>query len=179
MPPPRGTTIELLVAIAGGNQDALKSLYGAHSARLFGIAMAILRDRPAASDVLQETFLRVWRQAGLFDPGNGDAEAWLDAIARHAALGIARSRGREAPTDDPGLGDAAIDPEALDALAAGDAARLRDSLRELEPKQRQGIVLGYVHGMSHPEIAARLNEPLGTVKAWLRSGLAGIRERLP
>jgi len=169
----------LLAAIAGGDREALKSLSGAQSARLFGIAMAILRDRPAASDVLQETFLRVWQRAGQFDPGDGDAEAWLASIARHAALDIARSRGREAPTDDPGLGDAAIDPDALDALGAAEAgARLRDALQRLEPKLRQTIVLGFVHGLSHPEIAARLNEPLGTVKSWIRRGLIGLRESL-
>ena len=179
MPPPKTTTADLLAAIAGGNQDALKSLYDAQSARLFGIAMAILRDRPAASDVLQETFVRVWQRAGQFDPGQGSVEAWLTSIARHAALDIARGRGREAPTDDPGLGDAAIDPDALDALGAGeDGTRLRDCLQRLEPKTRQSIVLAYVHGLSHPEIAARLNEPLGTVKSWVGRGLISLRECL-
>ncbi len=174
MPPPKTSTIDLLAAIAGGNQDALKSLYGAQSARLFGIAMAILRDRPAASDVLQESFIRIWQRAGQFDRSDSDPDTWLAAIARHAALDIARARGREAPTDDPGLGDAAIDPEALDPLAA--AAPLRDRLRQLDPKVRHSIVLSYVHGLSHPELAARLNEPLGSVKSWVRAGLAGLRD---
>ena len=177
MPPPKGNTTDLLAAIAGGNQDALRSLYGAQSARLFGIAMAILRDRPAASDVLQESFIRIWQRAGQFDRNDADPDAWLAAIARHAALDIARARGREAPSDDPGLGDAAIDPEALDALsAAADGARLRDRLRQLDPKVRQSIVLSYVHGLSHPELAARLGEPLGAIKSSVRAGLAGLRE---
>ena len=180
MPPPKSTTTGLLAAVAGGDRAALRSLYDAQSARLFGIAMAILRDRPAASDVLQDTFLRIWQRAGQFDPADGDAEAWLAAIARHAALDIARARGREAPTDDPGLGDAAIDPDALDPLATVEGgARLRESLQRLEPRARQGIVLGFVHGLSHPEIAARLNEPLVTVKSWIRRGLAGLRDSVP
>ena len=179
MPPPKANTTVLLAAVAGGDREALKSLYGTQSARLFGIAMAVLRDRPAASDVLQETFIRVWQRAGQFDPGDGEVEAWLASIARHAALDIARSRGREAPADDLGLGDAAIDPDALDALSAAEhGARLRGCLQRLEPKLRQSIVLAFVHGLSHPEIAARLNEPPGTVKSWIRRGLTGLRECL-
>ena len=174
MPPPKGTTTELLAAIAGGKQDALKSLYDAQSARLFGLAMAILRDRPAASDALQESFVRVWQRAGQFDRTDSDPEAWLTAIARQTALELARARGREAPTDDPGLGDSAIDPEALDALP-NDA--LRDHLRQLDPKVRQSVMLSFVHGLSHPELAARLNEPLGAIRSWVRAGLAGLREQ--
>jgi len=176
MRPPRSNTTDLLAAIAGGDRAALQSLCGSQSARLFGIAMAIVRDRPAASDVLQETFLRVWQRAGQFDPAQSAAEVWLTAIVRHAALDIARSRGREAPADDPGLGDTAIDPDMLDALtAAEDGVRLRDCLQRLEPKARQSIVLGFVHGLSQPEIAALLSEPLGTVKAWIHRGLSDLR----
>ena len=172
MPPPKSTTTGLLAKVAGGDRDALKSLYEAQSARLHGLAMAILRDRPAAADALQETFLRVWQRAGQHDPADGDADTWLAAVARHAALDVARARGREAPADDPGLGDTAIDADALEPLATGVGARLRDRLRQLEPKVRQSIVFCYVHGLSQAEIAARLNEPPGAVKAWIRSGLA-------
>ena len=72
-----------------------------------------------------------------------------------------------------------IDPDALDALASADeGARLRDCLARLEPKNRQGIVLAFVHGLSHPEIAQRLDQPLGTVKSWIRRGLHSLRECL-
>ena len=175
MPPPRTTATDLLAAIAGGDKEALKSLYDAHAARLFGIAMAILRDRPSASDALQEAFVEVWRRAGQFD--HGDADAWLAAIVRHAALDVARGRGREAANDQYALGDAAVDPDALEAIAP-DGARLRAGLQRLEPGLRQCIVLAYVHGLSDAELAAWLNEPPGAVRASIRRGLAELRERL-
>ena len=170
---------DLLHKVAQGDRDALRSVYVRQSTRLFGIAMAILRDRTVAADVLQDAFLKVWQRAGQFDADRGVAEAWLSSIVRHGALDMARIRGREIPSDDPNLGDGAIEPDALDALTtAEDDARLRECLGRLEPKNRDGIVLAFVHGLSHPEISARLDVPLGTVKSWIRRGLMTLRECL-
>jgi RNA polymerase sigma-70 factor (ECF subfamily) len=170
---------DLLVSVARGERAALQSIYRRQSTRLFGIAMAILRDRTAAADVLQDAFLKVWERARQFDPARGNAEVWLASIVRYTALDVARVRGREIPSDDPNLGDAAIDPTALEALIASQAgARLRDCLQRLEPKNREGIILAFVHGLSHPEVAARLGQPLGTVKSWIRRGLLSLRECL-
>ncbi|MCW3475454.1 sigma-70 family RNA polymerase sigma factor [Limobrevibacterium gyesilva] len=170
---------DLLASVARGDRAALRAIYVRQSTRLFGIAMAILRDRSSAADVLQDAFLKVWERARQFDAARGSAEAWLAAIVRHAALDVARTRGREVASDDPNLGDSAIDPDALEALMASESgARLRDCLGRLEAKNRQGIVLAFVHGLSHPEIAAKLDAPLGTVKAWIRRGLLSLRECL-
>ncbi len=167
---------ELLVAVARGDRPALRALYQRQSVRLFGIANAILRDREAAADALQDAFLRVSQRAGQFDPARGEAGAWLAGIVRHAALDLARRRGREMPSDDPALGDRAVDPEALEAVeAAAEGRRLRDCLATLEEKNRRGIVLAFVHGLSHAEVAARLDLPLGTVKSWIRRGLLQLR----
>jgi RNA polymerase sigma-70 factor (ECF subfamily) len=169
----------LLAAVAQGDRAALKSVYERQSVRLFGVANAILRDRDAAADALQEAFLRVARRAGQFDPARGSAEAWLGAIVRYAALDIARARGREIPTDDPALGDQPVEADALDRVAANaEGRRLRDCLAALEAKNREGILLAFVHGLSHAQIAARLELPLGTVKAWIRRGLLRLRECL-
>jgi RNA polymerase sigma-70 factor (ECF subfamily) len=169
----------LLAAVAMGDRGALKAVYARQSTRLFGIAMAILRDRTAAADVLQDAFLKLWERARQFDATRGNAEAWIAAIVRYAALDVARTRGRETPSDDPNLGDTAVDPDALDALLASESGkRLRDCLGRLEPKNRQGIILAFVHGLSHPEVAARLDQPLGTVKSWIRRGLLSLRECL-
>jgi RNA polymerase sigma-70 factor (ECF subfamily) len=169
----------LLAAIARGEREALRRLYAEESRRLFGIALAILRERAAAADALQDTFLRVWERANRFDPGRGDARAWLATITRHIALDHARARGRESPTDDPTLGDAPVEEDHAARLdGAADAARLRACLDALEEKNRRSILLAFVEGLSHGQVAARLDEPLGTVKAWIRRGLLALRECL-
>jgi RNA polymerase sigma-70 factor (ECF subfamily) len=158
----------LLGAVAAGDRAALRRVYEAQSARLFGLANAILRDREAAADALHDGFLRVSQRAGQYDPARGAAAAWLD----HA-----RRRGRELPSDDPALGDTAVAPEALEHVAASaDGRRLRECLEGLEEKNRSGILLAFVHGLSHSQIADRLGLPLGTVKAWIRRGLLHLRD---
>lgn len=169
----------LLRAVATGDRAALRAVYDRQSVRLFGVANAILRDRDAAADALQDAFLRIARRAGQFDAARGAPEAWLGAITRHAALDIIRARGREVPTDDPGLGDRAVAPEAEERLSASaEGRRLRQCLDGLEPKNRDGIILAFVHGLSHPQISERLGTPLGTVKSWIRRGLLALKECL-
>ena len=166
----------LLSRVAQGERDALKAVYVRQSTRLFGVAMAILRDRSAAADVVQTSFVRIWQRAAQFDAARGDAAGWLGGIVRHAALDAIRRRGREIPTDDPALGDGEIAADALTRLeTAEDSARLRACLEQLEARNREGILLAFAHGLSHPQIADRLNEPLGTVKSWIRRGLLSLR----
>ncbi|MBS7809474.1 sigma-70 family RNA polymerase sigma factor [Roseococcus pinisoli] len=172
-------TAALLVRIAGGDRAALHALYKAQSVRLFGIAMAILRDRDQAADALHDGFLNIARRAASFDAAMGAPEAWTGAVIRHAALDIARRRGREMPTDDATLGDRPVEATQLSAIADGEeGARLRSCLEQLPEKNRRGILLAFVDGLSHPQIAARLELPLGTVKAWIRRGLLSLRECL-
>ncbi len=169
----------LLDHIARGDRGALRALFQQQSTRLFGIAQAILRDREASADAVQDAFLRISQRAAQFDPARGDASAWLGAVVRHAALDLARKRGRELPTDDPALGDQAVAPKALERVAASaEGRRLRDCLAALDEKNRKGILLAFVHGLSHAQVAARLDLPLGTVKAWIRRGLLQLRECL-
>ncbi len=172
-------TASLLSAVAKGDRAALRSVYEHQSVRLFGIANAILRDRDAAADAVQDAFLRIAHRAAQFDPSRGAAEAWLGAIVRYAALDMARARGREIPTGDPTLGDQPVEPEALKSLAANaEGRRLHECLATLEERNRRGILLAFVHGLSHAQIAAQLELPLGTVKAWIRRGLMRLRECL-
>lgn len=171
--------VATLAAIARGERAALRALYAAESARLFGVCLRILHDRAAAADATQDTFLRVWDRADRFDPARGAPRAWLAAIARHVALDLARARGRELPSDDPGLGDTPVEADPVAALdATADAVRLRACLERLEEKNRRSILLAFVDGLSHAQIAARLELPLGTVKAWIRRGLASLKECL-
>jgi RNA polymerase sigma-70 factor (ECF subfamily) len=175
-PPADPVLPRLLQALAAGEQAALRGIYDRQATRLFGIANAVLRDRDSAADALHDAFLRIATRAGQFDPARGVAEAWLGTIVRHTALDLARKRGRELPSDDPALGDTPVEPEALDRVLAGDdSRRLKDCLSTLEASRREGIVLAFVHGLSHAQIAARLTLPLGTVKAWIRRGLLQLR----
>ncbi|MGK7861111.1 sigma-70 family RNA polymerase sigma factor [Falsiroseomonas sp. E2-1-a4] len=169
----------LLSAVAAGDRQALRTVYERQSVRLFGVANAILRDRDAAADALQDAFLRIAHRAHQFDPFRGTPEAWLAAIVRYAALDMARARGREIPTDDPALGDQPVEAEALERVSASaEGRRLHQCLATLEERNRRGIVLAFVHGLSHAQISARLELPLGTVKAWIRRGLLRLRECL-
>ncbi len=169
----------LIRAVARGEQRALRAVYVSESHRMFGVANAILRDRDSAADAVQDAFLKIARRAGQFDATRGPARAWLGAIVRHAALDLARARGREIPSDDPALGDQAVEPVALERLAENDEGRrLHECLGTLDERNRRGIVLAFVDGMSHAQIAARLDLPLGTVKAWIRRGLQRLRECL-
>lgn len=169
----------LLAAVAAGETAALRAIYERQSVRLFGVANAILRDRDVAADALHDAFLRISQRARQFDPARGSAEAWLAAIVRHAALDIIRARGREIASDDPLLGDEAEAEEAEARLvASAEGRRLLACLAGLETKNRAGIILAFVHGMSHPQIAERLGTPLGTVKSWIRRGLLALRECL-
>lgn len=167
----------LLGRVAKGDKAALRAIFVRQSSRLYGVAMAMLRDRVAAADALQEGMLRIWRDAGRFDPAQDDPDAWIAGAVRRAALVIARARGREAPLDDETVGDGAIDPVALDGLGASDSGRrLRETLARLDPRERNAIILGFVNGLSHPELAGKLDMPIGNVRIWLQRALKSLRQ---
>lgn len=167
----------LFLRVGAGDRAALREVHTRLANRVFGVALAILRDRAAAADVVQDVFLRLWLRAGQFDPARGNAEAWLLTISRYAALDAARLRGREMATDDPLLGDIAVDPVALDRLDGQEnSASLRRCLGQLDPRYRAGIVLAFIHGLSHVEVAEHLSLPLGTVKSQIRRALLSLRE---
>jgi RNA polymerase sigma-70 factor (ECF subfamily) len=166
----------VILAVAAGEDGAFHQLYKAEASRLFGIAMGILRDRDAAADALHDAMLKVSARAAQFDPQRGEAGAWLAAIIRYTDLDLARAREREVLTDNPMLGDTLVQPEALERIeTAQRSERLRDCLAALEQRNREGIMLAFVHGLSHAQIAARLELPLGTVKAWIRRGLMRLK----
>lgn len=166
----------LLARVAARDRAALRQLYDMTNARLFGIALAILRDRDAAADAVQEAYVKVWLRADQYDPARGNALAWLSGITRHVALDAARARGREVTSDEALLDVPSLEPGAFDMLSAeSDARRLQACLAELDDRSRGVIVLAFVHGLSHAQLALRLNHPLGTVKTWIRGGLKRLR----
>jgi RNA polymerase sigma-70 factor (ECF subfamily) len=167
----------LLQACAAGDRAALHSLYSVTAPQLFGLALGILRSREQAEDIVQDSFVLVWRHARSFDPGRGAAMAWLARIVRNECIDLLRRRGREAPLDDKLIEswqDPAPGPADLAALS-GDARRLRACLDELDESPRKCLLLAYYEGMTLEQVAGRLGAPLGTVKSWVRRSLVRLK----
>jgi RNA polymerase sigma-70 factor (ECF subfamily) len=174
------SSLEALVeAVARGSETALRRIYEQESRRLYGIALRIARRPALAADALQDAFVQIWQSAGSFSAERGNAAAWLTAIVRYRALDALRKAGREEPSDDPALGDRVEEPDQLEQI---DRPLQRDALRRclgtLDENQRRCIMLAFVDGLSHSEIAERLPAPLGSVKSWVRRGLLSLRSCL-
>jgi RNA polymerase sigma-70 factor (ECF subfamily) len=168
----------LIVACGRGDRAALQEIYRREAGAMIGIAARIVKRRELAEEVVQESFIAIWRFASRFDPSIGSGRAWLFQIVRNRALNMLRDTSRELPTEDDVLNaavDAGADSENAFEMLANNSA-LKRCLEELEPHRRQGILLAFVEGMSHGEIAAKLKVPLGTTKSWLRRSLIALRE---
>ena len=171
---------DLLKAIARGDEGALAAWYDRYRLILFSLILRILHDRNEAEDVLQEVFLQVWRRAGDFDETRGRAFTWLATIARSRALDRLRATGSRARIateveQEPreSMGDAAED-----ALKSEESEIVRRALAKLPEEQRRTLFMAYFEGLTQSEIAARLGDPLGTVKTRMRTGLMKLRELL-
>ena len=165
---------ELIREVAGGDGQALASLYDATSRTVYGLLLRILSDPSAAEEVLLDVYAQVWRQAASYSPERGKPLAWLTTIARSRAIDRVR-RGRQeqqlsAPLDEAVRASGGESVEA-GVLAGEVRAVVRAALERLAPEQREVIELAYYGGMSHSEIAAARGLPLGTVKTRTRSGL--------
>lgn len=170
----------LLTKVAQGDRDALGELFASEAGRLIAIARRIVRRRELAEEAVQEGFISAWRHAQRFDPARGSARAWLTTIVRNRALNMLRDGQRLTLVGDDDLhrhGDGESHAEtAFAALDETDA--LKHCLGQLEEQRRKSILLAYVLGYSHGEIAAKLNAPIGTVKAWIRRGVIALQECL-
>lgn len=168
---------DLLARIVAGDREAFAAFYDLHAPVLFGFCVRILKDARDAEDVLQETFVQAWRDARRFDPTRASARSWLFTIARSRAFDRWRSRRsfekRVSQADAAAL-DGAADPG--DPVPAADArAFVGRALAQLNDHEQAVLRLAYFEGLTQEEIAARLNEPLGTVKSRTRSGLSKLR----
>jgi RNA polymerase sigma factor (sigma-70 family) len=171
---------ELIRRCAGGDKAALRRLFEAEAPRMIGVAERILRRRALAEEATQDAFVLVWRRAESFDAALGSGRTWLYTILRNRALNILRSESRTDLTDETQRLDGASeddDPETV-TIKLGEASRLRACLERLEPLRRNAIVLAYTKGLSHGEVAGRLNLPLGTIKSWIRRGMMSLKECL-
>lgn len=167
-----------LQAVGRGDRAALAEVYNLTSAKLMGVCLRILGERSEAEDVLQETYIAVWRKAGTYDPAKAGAISWLVAVARNKALDRIRTgkvRRASAPLDDAGE---IADPSrsALSEIESADDRRaLFGCLEELEEDQKWSIRTAFLDGVTYEELAERRGVPLGTMKSWIRRGLIKLR----
>jgi RNA polymerase sigma-70 factor (ECF subfamily) len=178
---------ELVARAAQGDERAIGRLYDRHGAVLYAVAYRIVGQRADAEEVVLEAFAQAWRDAARFDAGRGSVAGWLGMIARSRALDLVRSRGRrdritasaaaDRPDASPAMGESRPDP-ARSMEHEEQRRQIRQALETLSPPQRQAIELAYFEGLSQSEIAARLEEPLGTVKTRVRLGMQKLRECL-
>jgi RNA polymerase sigma-70 factor (ECF subfamily) len=158
----------LLGAMGRGDRDAAQALYRLIGGRIYGIARRILRDASLAEDAAHQAFLKIWKNAHRFDAAKGKASTWITIVTRHAAIDC-RPRETKALPDDleaPRLDDTYVHP------------RLKSALDALPEMHRNAVLLMYVYGMSHSELAEHMQAPLGTVKSWVRRGAAALKESL-
>jgi len=169
-----------MIRVAAGDRGALGALFEREGGRLVAIAQRIVRRRDLAEEVVQDGFVAVWQRAAQFDAVRGSARAWLTTIVRNRALNLLRDGSRLDYRDQEDL--AALEDRDAVASAAFDQLAERDALRrclsQLDLTKRRAILLCYVTGLNHGEIAATLGAPLGTVKAWIRRGVVSLQECL-
>ncbi|MBL9215524.1 MAG: sigma-70 family RNA polymerase sigma factor [Opitutaceae bacterium] len=174
----------LMAGMARGDKGSLARLYDLLAKPLYGLALRIVNDPAEAQDVVQDVFLQLWQKASAFDTARGSVFSWAATLARNRSIDRVRMRRRRAEL----LAGAA--PELQPASAGTDdsagslwlrekAAAVRQALTRLAPDQQAAIELAFFGGLTQQEIAAKLNEPLGTVKARIRRGLLRLRESLP
>jgi RNA polymerase sigma-70 factor (ECF subfamily) len=171
----------LLAACARQDRRAFQQLYELTSPQLLACLIRLLRNRALAEDALQDVFIQVWSRAAQFQRDRGSSWAWLIAIARYRAIDLQRRERRLGADGEEGFEAIAADEEPHDSLMAlghRATAALDGCLSALQQRQRDCILLSYQNGMTHAEVADRIGEPLGSVKSWIRRGLAALRRCL-
>lgn len=178
-------TVEQLIArIALRDHRAFKVLFDQTASRLLAVASRVLQDRTQAEDVVQDVFVKLWKQAALRMPAQACTLAWLCVVTRNTALDHLRKKRPETPLQwvdaqgDEHQHDVADDAQhsPMEQLLAHEhGARLGSCLKRLEPEPRQAVLFAFYEGLSHIEIAQRMRKPLGTVKAWTRRSLLRLK----
>ena len=173
--------VALVRSVAAGDETALHALDERAHRVVFTLSVRITGSRESGEEVTLDVFHDVWRRATGYDPANGTVLGWIMNQARSRAIDRARLETRKKRVD-PG-GDELEPEEAADAAAVlhlkQRSAAVREALAVLTSDERRAIEAAFFSGLTHAEVAAKLNEPLGTVKTRIRSGLRKLRDALP
>ncbi|WP_111718473.1 ECF RNA polymerase sigma factor SigK [Homoserinimonas sp. OAct 916] len=176
-----GAEAQLLGQVSGGDQDAFGELYDRFAPRVLGLVRRLLLDHAQAEEVTQEVFLEVWQSAGRFDPNKGRGATWIMTMAHRRAIDRIRSaqasRNRDTRVGirdlEPGYDEVAENVEVVI-----EHERVKAAMARLSEAQRQAVSLAYYGGLTHSEIAAEIEAPIGTVKTRLRDGMIRLRDDL-
>jgi RNA polymerase sigma-70 factor (ECF subfamily) len=175
---------DLLALIAAGRKGALEALYTRYARHVFGVAYALLQDVGMAEEVVQEVFMAVWQKAHMYTEARGNPRLWLLSIAHHRTIDLLRRRRRKGEVGTPlsllqPSPEISLENDPDDEAASQECrARLLRALRQVNPDQREVLLLTYFHGLTQREVAQRLGIPLGTVKTRIRLGLLKLRSLL-
>jgi RNA polymerase sigma-70 factor (ECF subfamily) len=176
--------IELLRRIGQGDRRSFEELYDRFSGVLFSTAIRVLNNQATAEDVLQDVFIQIWEKAPLYNSAIGKPLTWAVTLTRNKAIDRLRSTQRRIRLQDDVQRESAIfeqsdNRNSFDGVVSAEMSKLvREAIQKLSKDQRQVIELAFFSSMTHAEIAERLNEPLGTIKARIRRGMIKLREMI-
>ncbi|MES9900351.1 MAG: sigma-70 family RNA polymerase sigma factor [Sedimenticola sp.] len=173
--------IDLLARSAMRDQKAFTQLYEETSSKLFGLLVRILKQEELAQDCLQQAYVKIWNNAGDYREGVAAPMTWMSTIARYCAYDQLRKMRREANQDDFGNQAEPVDEHTdvfSDVNAGQMSGQLMDCVEQLNENQHRCIMMGFYQGLSYPEIAGRMDTPVGTIKTWIHRGMANLRECL-
>jgi RNA polymerase sigma-70 factor (ECF subfamily) len=174
---------QLIARVAQGDRSAFGTLYDRFSTPLYSLAMQMLANEAEAQDVLQEVFLSVWNKAPSFRADRGSAFSWTVALLRNRAIDRLRSKRRrgellEAHAPDLEPAGSATASSSQNCETSERSREVRSALGQISDEQRQVLRLAFFEGLTQAEIAEKLEEPLGTIKARAQRGMARLRKIL-
>lgn len=171
--------IALIQAVAKRDRLAFEQLYRLTSPHLFAVALRMLRQRAWAEEILHECYITVWHNAASFNSALSSPLTWMTHIVRNRCIDWLRSGyARQFHADEAWLDEhsSALDDTRINEQCDPQVARLHQCMKHLSSEQRQSIALAYYQGLSHSDIAGWLQQPVGSVKSWIRRGLDHLRE---
>jgi RNA polymerase sigma-70 factor, ECF subfamily len=164
----------LVSAIRSGDEQAMGQLYARYSSIVYSVALRVLGDSGNAEDILQDVFMRLWRNPDVFDASRGSLGAWLAVITRNRAIDVLRKRRPEDDISDVVVG---YEPSIFQSAEKSQAMeKIRGVLSAMPTPQRSVLEMAYFEGLTHTEIAEKTGEPLGTIKTRIRGGLQALRK---